>query len=41
MQYYCDNYRHLICLPYSKENLHLMAESLIFTELITIYLKEE
>jgi hypothetical protein len=28
MQYYCDNYRHLICLPYSKENLHLMAESL-------------
>ena len=26
--YYCDNYRHLVCIPYSKENLHKMAEEL-------------
>lgn len=25
MEYICDNHRHLICIPYSKENLHLMA----------------
>jgi len=25
MKYYCDKSRHLICLPYSIENLHLMA----------------
>jgi len=25
MEYYCDNKRHLVCLPYSIENLHLMA----------------
>lgn len=28
MQYYCDNARHLVCVPYSIENLHKMAESL-------------
>ena len=28
MQYYCDNYRHLICEPYSIENLHKMAKDL-------------
>ena len=27
-QYLCDNNRHLICLPYSIENLHKMAEDL-------------
>ncbi len=26
--YYCDNMRHLICVPYSIENLHIMAEKL-------------
>lgn len=25
MEYFCDNKRHLICTPYSIENLHLMA----------------
>jgi FMN phosphatase YigB (HAD superfamily) len=28
MKYYCDNKRHLVCDPYSKENLHKMAEDL-------------
>jgi hypothetical protein len=28
MIYYCDNQRHLICLPYSIENLHIMAKDL-------------
>jgi len=28
MEYYCDNKRHLVCKPYSIENLHKMAESL-------------
>lgn len=28
MQYFCDNKRHLVCLPYSKENLHKMAKDL-------------
>lgn len=28
IEYVCDNQRHLICLPYSKENLHKMAENL-------------
>lgn len=28
MIYYCDNNRHLVCKPYSIENLHLMAEKL-------------
>ena len=28
LRYYTDNRRHLVCLPYSIENLHLMAEEL-------------
>lgn len=28
MKYYCDLKRHLVCVPYSKENLHKMAELL-------------
>ena len=28
MKYYCDNNRHLVCIPYSKNNLHKMAEEL-------------
>jgi hypothetical protein len=28
MIYYCDNSRHLVCYPYSIENLHKMANSL-------------
>ncbi len=28
MKYYCDNKRHLVCTPYSVENLHKMAEEL-------------
>lgn len=28
MVYFCDNQRHLVCLPYSKENLHKMAKDL-------------
>lgn len=28
LTYYCDNKRHLVCLPYSIENLHKMAEDL-------------
>ncbi len=28
MEFFCDNGRHLVCLPYSEENLHKMAESL-------------
>lgn len=28
MTYYCDNKRHLVCVPYSVENLHKMAEDL-------------
>ena len=28
MKYYCDKQRHLVCVPYSKENLHLMAAEL-------------
>lgn len=28
MKYYCDNQRHLVCIPYSIENLHKMAEDL-------------
>jgi len=26
--YYCDNKRHLVCIPYSVENLHEMAKDL-------------
>ena len=28
MTYYCDDQRHLVCVPYSVENLHAMAEDL-------------
>ena len=28
MVYLCDNQRHLICFPYSLENLHIMASDL-------------
>lgn len=28
MKYLCDNARHLICVPYSVENLHKMAADL-------------
>jgi len=28
MKYYCDNKRHLVCAPYSIDNLHKMAEDL-------------
>lgn len=28
MLYFCDLDRHLICTPYTVENLHLMAENL-------------
>jgi len=28
MQFICDNARHLVCVPYSVENLHLMAQVL-------------
>ncbi len=28
LKYYCDTERHLVCVPYSIENLHLMAEDL-------------
>jgi hypothetical protein len=28
MKFFCDDGRHLICVPYSIENLHAMAEEL-------------
>ena len=28
MKYYCDKQRHLVCIPYTKDMLHLMAEDL-------------
>ena len=28
LTYFCDNARHLVCVPYSIENLHLMARDL-------------
>jgi uncharacterized protein DUF4031 len=28
MTYFCDDARHLICTPYSVENLHVMAADL-------------
>lgn len=28
MKYYYDNARHLVCVPFSEENLHKMAEAL-------------
>ena len=28
MTYYCDDKRHLVCTPYNKTNLHVMAHDL-------------
>lgn len=28
LTYVCDHYRHLVCLPYSVDNLHRMAAAL-------------
>ena len=28
LTYYCDSLRHLVCVPYTVENLHKMAEDL-------------
>jgi hypothetical protein len=28
MKYYTDGKRHLVCMPYSKKNLHTMAKEL-------------
>ena len=28
MEYYADHKRHLVCVPYSLENLHIMAKAL-------------
>lgn len=28
LKFICDNFRHLICLPYSVTNLHIMAKEL-------------
>lgn len=28
LKYYCDKMRHLVCVPYNIENLHVMAEDL-------------
>lgn len=28
IKYYCDEMRHLVCVPYSIENLHKMADDL-------------
>lgn len=28
MDYYCDEKRHLVCVPYSIENLHKMGDDL-------------
>lgn len=28
LHYFCDEKRHLVCVPYSIENLHKMAEDL-------------
>ncbi len=28
LTYYCDRARHLVCIPYSIENLHRMADNL-------------
>ena len=28
MKYYCDRQRHLVCAPYSVDNLHAMARKL-------------
>lgn len=28
LEYFCDNWRHLVCKPYTPENLHIMAADL-------------
>jgi uncharacterized protein DUF4031 len=28
MKYFCDDVRHLVCVPYTVENLHAMAADL-------------
>jgi len=28
IRYFCDEHRHLVCVPYSEENLHEMAREL-------------
>lgn len=28
LSFYCDDSRHLVCVPYSIDNLHIMAEDL-------------
>lgn len=28
LRYFCDDARHIVCVPYSVENLHLMAQDL-------------
>lgn len=28
MKFYCDDARHLVCVPYSIDNLHKMADAL-------------
>jgi hypothetical protein len=28
LEYFCDNSRHLVCTPFSVENLHQMAQDL-------------
>lgn len=28
IKFYCDSKRHLVCIPYSEENLHKMAAEL-------------
>lgn len=28
MEFFCDNNRHLVCIPYSIDNLHKMADEL-------------
>lgn len=28
LNFYCDNARHLVCFPYSIDNLHIMAQAL-------------
>ena len=28
LEYYCDNKRHLVCKPYSIQNLHIIAKQL-------------
>ncbi len=28
LEYFCDDERHLVCVPYTVDNLHLMAQDL-------------